>query len=247
MSFKNFVNSHSSEILTGFSIAGMVVSVIMAIKATPRAMKKIEKRKEELGVEKLGVLETVKTAGPCYIMTGITMGLATACVVIPVSNEMKKGELLATGLMITSEQLKTFEEKTKEVIGEKKVNEIKDEIAKEKCQPVVVTGSKNGEKIFMDTLVNCEFYLKGVSDLDILEKDVELDIINYNFVSVNDWLSRIHVPQVDPAIGDLGWGPGNGFGLHRTWIELDNGEPCCLVSHTTPPLPRKQAEGCWGA
>jgi anti-sigma28 factor (negative regulator of flagellin synthesis) len=250
MKLRNLFNEHSSEFYTGCAIGGLIMSVIFGAKATVRAVRKVEKRKEELGVEKLSVWETIKVAGPCYILTGLTMGLTTYTIVKPVSDEMKKGQILATSLMISEEARRSFEEATNEVVGEHKVEEIRDKIAKDRYNdtPVAVSSNKKpGEKIFVETLVNHEFYLKDTRELDILEKDMELDIVNYNFVSLNDWLYRLHIPAVDEAIGELGWGPGNGFSLKRTWIENDYGEPVCLITHTTPPLPRKQAEGCWGA
>lgn len=248
MSFKSFLSNNSSELFTGFAISGMIWSVVLGAKATPRAMKRIEKRKKELGVEQLGVVETVKTAGPCYIPTAIVMGLTGYFIVKPVRDEMNKNSLLATSLMISEEARHAFEEKTKEIIGEKKTNEIKDKVAEDKYKESnASTNKKPGYLHFMDTLLNCEFYLKTSKELDLLEKDMELDIVNYNFVSINEWLDRLQLPSVDASIGNLGWGPGNGFSLHRTWTEDANGEPICLITHTTDPLPRKQAEGCWGA
>lgn len=250
MKFKDFVTNNSNEILTGASIAGLIMSVIMAVRATPRAMKRIDKRKEELGVEKLSTWETVKTAGPCYIPTGVTMVMTTVSIVAPVNNLMKSNAALTTGLMISEEARRSFEEKTKEIVGEKKVEEIKDKIAEEKYRnapAVVTTGRKDGYLKFVDTLVNHDFYLKSTAELDLLEKDVELDIVNYNFVSVNDWLGRIKIASVDPALGNLGWGPATDFRLRRTWIEDDDGNPVCLLSHTTPPVTREKAEGCWGS
>ena len=38
---------HSPEILTGMGIAGMVMTTVLAIKATPKALKLIEDKKKE--------------------------------------------------------------------------------------------------------------------------------------------------------------------------------------------------------
>ena len=248
MKLKEFFSQ--PEVLIGLGIGSMLTGVVTACKATLSAHEKIESRKKELGVEKLPVKEIAKIVAPRFATTVVLEGAGMGMIGAGAGKYSKSIGELATGLALSEATRQAFEEKTKEVIGEKKVNEIRDEIAKEQNaqQPVVVTGSRNnGEKIFVDTLVNHEFYLRSVSELDLLEKDMELDIVNYNFVSVNEWLSRLHISPVDSAIGDLGWGPETGFQLRRTWIENDNGEPVCLVSHITPPLPREKAEGCWGA
>ena len=58
---------HSPEILTGIGIAGMITTVVIAVKSTPKAIKLIEEKKTEHNAETLTPLETVKAAWFCYI------------------------------------------------------------------------------------------------------------------------------------------------------------------------------------
>ena len=56
---KRMVYKHSPEILTGIGVAGMITSTILAVKATPKALKLMEDaqhdKKEDLTVkEKVG-------------------------------------------------------------------------------------------------------------------------------------------------------------------------------------------------
>ena len=67
---KMAVSKHSLEILTGLGIAGMITTTILAVKATPKAIKLIEDRKDELDInstEKLPPVEVVKTTWKCFI------------------------------------------------------------------------------------------------------------------------------------------------------------------------------------
>ena len=59
---KRVLSKHSPEILTGIGLAGMITSTVLAVKATPKALKRIEEAKEEKG-EELTKVETVKRLG----------------------------------------------------------------------------------------------------------------------------------------------------------------------------------------
>ena len=66
--FKNAkvaVTKHSPEILTGIGIAGMVTTTILAVKATPKALRLMELKKEAEQTDKLTPVETVKTTWKC--------------------------------------------------------------------------------------------------------------------------------------------------------------------------------------
>ena len=47
-SFGKSVSKHSPEILTGIGIAGSITTTVLAIKATPKAVRLVDQKKEEL-------------------------------------------------------------------------------------------------------------------------------------------------------------------------------------------------------
>ena len=73
------IEKHSPEILTGFGIAGMLTAIVVAVKATPKAVRLIEAKKEETNVEKLKPIDTVKTTWKCYIPAVTLAAVSTAC------------------------------------------------------------------------------------------------------------------------------------------------------------------------
>lgn len=74
MNTRLFVKRNASSILTGLGSIGVVTTSIMAVKATPKAIRLIEeaeKEKEKEKVEELTKWEKVKTAVSSYIPSAI--------------------------------------------------------------------------------------------------------------------------------------------------------------------------------
>ena len=61
-----YLKRHSPTILTFVGAAGVVVTVVMSAKATPKAMKLLEEAEKKKG-EELDKLETIRAAAPAYI------------------------------------------------------------------------------------------------------------------------------------------------------------------------------------
>ena len=75
------MSKHSPEILTGIGIAGMVTTTVLAVRATPKALKIIEEKKREEDVDKLKPVEIVKSTWKCYIPAAITGATSLACLI----------------------------------------------------------------------------------------------------------------------------------------------------------------------
>ena len=61
-SVKTATVKHSPEILTGIGIAGMVTTTIMAVRATPKAIRLLEDEKHRQKADKLEPIDAVKVA-----------------------------------------------------------------------------------------------------------------------------------------------------------------------------------------
>ena len=75
------LSKHSPEILIGLGIAGMVTTTVLAVKATPKALRLIDMKKEELEVDNLTPVETVKATWKCYVPAAVSGAVSIACLV----------------------------------------------------------------------------------------------------------------------------------------------------------------------
>ena len=173
------LHKHSPEILTGIGIAGMITTTILAVRATPRALILMEEEKrrqnKELyeeaerkgldshpGVERLKPIELVRTTWICYIPAAMTGTLSIACLIGASSVNIRRNAALAAAYSLSESALKEYQEKVIETIGEKKEQEIRDAIAKDKLQrdpiankEVIITG--RGETLCYDTITSRYF------------------------------------------------------------------------------------------
>lgn len=128
-----FCVKNKAHILTGLSVTGTIATGVLSARGGVRAARKIDQRERELERE-LTFMEKAKLCGTDFIAPTI----AGACAIggalgSDVVNTRTIGE--RTALLIASEKAYAkLSEKTKAVLGEKKANQIKDEIAKDKIQ-----------------------------------------------------------------------------------------------------------------
>ena len=107
---QTFTNEHRSEILTGVGIAGMLTTVGLAIKATPKAMELIEEKKEELDTDELTKGEIVKVAWKPYIPTVIVGTLSTVCLIGACAEGAKRTAALATACKLSEPALSEYKD-----------------------------------------------------------------------------------------------------------------------------------------
>lgn len=111
---------NASKILGGLAITGSITAVYFAVTATPKAMILLDEKKQELGVEKLDVKTIVKTAGPVYVPTALSMVLSAGCVIGAVHVDERRNAALAAACTLSESALKTYQDKVLEAIGPEK-------------------------------------------------------------------------------------------------------------------------------
>ena len=79
--FSTGLRRSSPTILTVLGIAGVVGTTVMAIKATPKAMKLIKAKKDELNTDKLTPTELVQTTWKCYIPSALIGAGTIVCII----------------------------------------------------------------------------------------------------------------------------------------------------------------------
>ena len=89
-SIKRSASKRSPEILIGLGIAGMLTTTVLAVKATPKAIK-LKELEENEKQDYLTKTEVVKATWKCYIPAAVTCTVSVACIVGASSIHNKRG------------------------------------------------------------------------------------------------------------------------------------------------------------
>lgn len=243
---------HSPEILTGIGIAGMLSTTVLAVRATPKALMLIEEKKREKkfavikdgGDPDLTKLEIVKAAWKPYIPAAVTSVASIACLVGASSVNARRNAALAAAYALSETTLADYKEKVVETIGEKKAQEVKDAIAKDKIENDPVTrkeiiATDKGETLCYDALSGRYFK----SDIEYIRRAVNNlneRLLFDTHISLNEYYDEIGLEEIFPMGENLGW-TVDPDSANKGLIELDfssqlaEGTPCLVVGFSNAP------------
>lgn len=125
-----FLKQNGATILTCVGGVGVVGTTVLAVKATPKAMRLMEEAKKEKG-EELTKLEKIQVAAPVYIPAALVGASTIACIFgANVLNKRQQAGLMSAYALLDS-SFKEYKDKVLELYGEEEETRVRDEIAKD--------------------------------------------------------------------------------------------------------------------
>lgn len=236
-----FASKHSPEILTGIGIAGMITTTVLAVGATPKALRLMEEKKKELETDKLTPVEVVKTTWKQYIPATITGVTSVACLIGASRVSLKRNAALATAYKLSETALVEYREKVVDTLGEKKEQIVREKVAKEKIEKNPVSKNEvyitsKGETLFYEPVSGRYFK----SDIELINRAVNelnrrmlTDIFGY--ISLNEFYDEVGLKHT--SVGDeLGWNVMKGMIKLEPYPQIaDNGQPCIVLDFEVTP------------
>ena len=244
-------SKNSPVILMGLGIGSFATAVVFAVRATPKALKLIEDKKEEkrtISVNhikhdyfELTKMELIKTCWKCYIPSALSMLVGTVAIISSSCISQRRNALLTTACAATQTAFNEFRSKTKDVIGEEKTKEIIDAVAKDKIEKLPVNDDEiiytgQGDDWCFDA--QCGRYFKG----DIGKIKNAINTINYRLlnemcVSLNEFYYEIGLEGA--GLGDkVGWNLDNGM-IEPAFSSIfsdEKNKTCFVVDFNLQPL-----------
>ena len=232
------LKKHTPEILVATGLCACVTSVVLGIKATPKALLDIEREKINQKVDKLTVKETVKIAWKHYIPCMATVGVGVGAVIG--AQKINAGKIAAmTAAIATSETAFTeYKAKAKEMLGKKKEKEIVEAVHQERVSKNPPTQSnvivsKGGTTVY-DSMSD-RYWDMEVSDIKKAENNINALLLKYGNASLNDLYDEFDMPHT--TAGDiLEWSMDQGFmEIELNAVLIDGDKPCISLSYTPCP------------
>jgi hypothetical protein len=235
------LDRHSPEILLGVGIAGMFTAIVLAVKATPKALKRIEEKKTDLHVDKLTAVDTVKATWKYYIPAAVTSITSTACLIGSNSVQARRTAAIATAYKISETALAEYKEKVVETIGEKKEKVLREEVAAEKATQQNATESKvyitgGGTTLCLDP-ISMRLFESDINAIKRAQNEIneKMLVSPFGYASLNEFYDELGLEATSQG-DDMGWNVSTG----KVKIDIGAGltkdnRPCIVLDYRVAP------------
>lgn len=242
------VDNKSPIILSGLAIAGVLSTTIMAIKATPDAINKIdwERRRRLLATEndefeyvdpRAEKLTIIRLTWQSYIPTA-SMGLITiACIVGSQSINSKRQAALIGGFTLVEGAFREYREKVIDQLGNKTDQKVRDSIAQDRVtnnpasSQVIITGMD--QQLCYDP--NTDRYFK--SDMETIRRavnDINHQCLHNMYASQNDFFRLIGLGTTTMG-EEFGWTTDVMLDIDFTTTLSAESIPCIVINYRLDP------------
>lgn len=244
------MKKNSSLILSVVSSIGVITTTVLAIKATPKAIKLIEEEKQkkskvvtktiyadnqqysktEIVYEDLSPLDIIKIAWKPYIPTGISMFSTLICIFGNTYLNYKTQTSLVSAYAVLDRTYKQYAEKAKELYGENADKEIKQEIARDNYNDSNYI-HREDKKLFFE-FQTMRYFESTIEEVIMAENMLNQELAATGYVSMNDFFRFLHLDPL-PYANHVGWcdhGNYHEIEFQHEKMVLEDGLECILLN-----------------
>lgn len=202
-----FLKKHSSTILTCIGASGVVLTAVLAVKETTKALSLIENAKEEKG-EELTKMEVVQVAWKPYIPAIITGFSTIACIFGANLLNTRSQASLMSAYAVLDNAFKEYKNKVNELYEDTDIN-IKQNIIDSKFDDDIEL--EDGEVLFFD-YQSMQFFSSTMEKVMNAENKFLESLHARGYACINEYYDYLGIPRVD-------------YGYQLGWFDLENNNP----------------------
>lgn len=240
------VSKHSPTILTGLGIAGFISTVVMAVRATPKAIEVLDRERnfrfDEYGTDyetPISPVDTVELTWKLYAPSALMGATSIACIIGATSIQNRRAAALSSLFAVAESTLKEYQAKVVKTIGENKEQKIRAEIAGDELKKnpldskaIIVSGL--GDTLCYDAYTGR--YFKGdVEDIKRTINEFNHRLLKEMQIPINDLYYELGLESVESG-RDIGWDVEKGLVEIDISAKLASGDvPCVVLTFTNKP------------
>ena len=234
-----YVRRNAPTILTCVGGIGVVVTSVMAVKATPKALQLLEEAKAEKRGD-LTKLEVVAVAWPAYIPAMVTRAATNACIFgANVLNQCQQASL-ASAYALIDNSYKEYKKKVEELYGKEANAQVQQEIAKDKYKENDIQ-QENDELLFYDEFSG-RYFNATMERVLVAEYQVNRELHNTGHDTLNHFYELVGLNPIDGGYA-LGWSEGGNYERYwQSWLDfrhnkvvMDEGLECYIITMFEEP------------
>lgn len=244
---KKAIVKKSPEITVALGVAGFVGTVVLSVKATPKATKlmEIEKKKKRLETgdssAKLTVKETVKTTWKCYVPSALMGVFSIGCVLSSATINAKRNAAIMAAYEMARTTLKEYKSVAVEELGADKEKEIREKV-RQKVIDKNPTNANASAIILGDDEVLCmdgftgQYFKANTSVIDRAVNEFNRSLTFDMYGSLNEFYEHIPGVKSNKAGDELGWNLEDGLvEVSYSSAIAENGKPCLVMEYHHDP------------
>jgi hypothetical protein len=240
-SISQFTRQNSPAILSGLAVAGVVGTVVLAVRATPRAMRRLEENKTE-GNPAILKTEVISSCWTYYIPAGLTGAATIACIIGAGKIGAKRNAALVAAYTLADQGFREYKDHVLEEIGEAKERKIHDKMMTDRMeknppqegQIIMLPG---GEHLVFES-VSGRYFRSDIEKIRRAENEFNQGMLtgNVGHSSLNNWWDFLGL-EPTPLGDELGWSIDRMLSLSFTsHLSQATGEPCLAIGYQTLPF-----------
>lgn len=236
-----FCRRNASTILTCVGGAGVIATSVMAVRATPKALRLLDEAREKKG-EDLTKFESARIAGPAYIPAVLVGASTIACIFGANVLNKRQQAGMASAYALLDSSYKEYKKKVKELYGDDANAHIQAEIAQDKYEDLNILVEPD-KQLFYDEFSG-RYFESTIEDVLRAEYAINKQIAKWGSAYLNDYYELAGVPTTD--YGDhLGWSSCGLYEMYwHQWLDfghdkfiLDDGLECTIITFFQEPIP----------
>lgn len=250
------LDRNSPTILTGLGVAGLVTTVIFAIKGTLKAQEalyqeaqfRLEAYEEQTGEDRssypeevFNKQEIVELTWRYYIPTAGMGAMTIACMIFANKINLRRNAVLASLYTVAETSMREYQAKVVEQLGEKKEEKIRGEILEERMSKNPDTTNnivviENGEHQFYDNFSG-RYFKSDIEKVRRLVNDFNQKLIKCApmFLGINEFYDELGLERIE--LGDeMGWNAEDNMLEVRFPAKVaPSGVPCVVLDYVVWP------------
>lgn len=243
-----FARKKSPTILAGLALIGLVTTGITAYKAGLKADEILKKKKKDMEDTRIDdkearravVKETVKEVAP-IVAPPIIMGIVSgACIIGSLSVSNRRIAALTAAYTMSESAVRNLTTKAEELIGDKKVTNIRDAVAQEKLNKMPQVSESNviltgyGNTLCKDDYTG-RLFRSNPQKVEQAILQLSSKVSSEMYCSLNEFYYLLGIDDV-PLGRDIGWNVDDlmrgRLPIYVSALLTDSGEPCLCIEYT---------------
>lgn len=223
---RKVIHDNAPAILTAIGVSGTVTTAYLAAKAGASASKRLSELPPDIPPR-----EKVEVVWDLYIPAAVSGSITIGCVLLASRVSSKRAAAAYSLIAVSERAFEEYRDKVVETFGEKKEQQVRDEIAQDRVNanpPAVIIGGETG--VLCCELFTGRYFRSDMETLRRVQNDINEQIIMRLYVPMGELYYSLGLPATSQS-GQMGWDSDRLLELEFTTTLSPDNVPCLAFDY----------------